>query len=231
MVLWYREVCVGGFDNPPHSPRAESHRIVTGSDGTVYLVDDNADVREALSELLASVGYRVKAFAAVSAFFQDRYADAPSCIVSDVRLPGLSGLDFQKELARRDIKVPIIFITGFGDIRMSVDAMKAGALEFLPKPVREQDLLDAVATALQQDRARLEQEANSRRSKERFASLSEREAEVLALVVEGLLNKQIAYQLKLSEVTVKAHRRHLMAKLGARSVADLVRLTLELNAP
>lgn len=199
---------------------------MTGSDGTVYLVDDDADLRGALSDLLASVGYRVKSFPAVSAFFREQRTGGPSCIVSDVRLPGASGLDLQKELARRDIRVPIIFISGFGDIQMSVQAMKAGAVEFLPKPVREQDLLEAVGSALRQDRARLEAEAESRRNGQRFDSLSERERAVLALVVKGLLNKQIAYRLKLSEVTVKVHRRHVMTKLGAGSVADLVRMTM-----
>lgn len=191
---------------------------------TVIIIDDDASVREALSSLLRAMEFNVLAFGAVREFLQSPPPDGPSCLILDVRLPGRSGLDFQGDLARRDIYTPIIFITGHGDIPMSVRAMKAGAVEFLAKPFRDQDLLDAIEVALERDRARLVAQAGLADLKVAYATLSAREVEVMARVVTGLLNKQIAGQLGVSEITVKVHRSQVMRKMGARSVADLVRM-------
>jgi FixJ family two-component response regulator len=190
----------------------------------VFVVDDDIDVREGLRALLHSVSLACEVFPTTKEFLNRKPTDAVSCLVLDVRLPGPSGLDFQAELARAHIDIPIIFITGYGDIPMTVRAMKAGAVEFLTKPVREQDLLDAVRVALERDRVRREQEEKVRELKTRFNSLSDREREVMSLVTTGMLNKQMAGQLNLSEVTVKVHRHNLMRKLGARSVPDLVKM-------
>jgi len=190
----------------------------------VYVVDDDADVREGLKALLQSVSLHCETFASTREFLRRDPVEAASCLILDVRLPGPSGLDFQAELAERHIDIPIIFITGHGDIRMSVRAIKNGAVEFLTKPVREQDLLDAVRVALEQDRARREHERRRGELMSRFVLLSEREREVMSFVVRGLLNKQIAGEMKLSEVTVKVHRHKLMRKLSAKSVPDLVRM-------
>lgn len=190
----------------------------------VFVVDDDANVREGLKALLESVGLQAEVFASAREFLQRKACDTVSCLVLDVRMPGMSGLDFQAELASAHADVPIIFITGFGDIPMTVRAMKAGAVEFLTKPLREQDFLDAIHVALGRDRARREKEGNLRQLKSRFESLSDREREVLSLVIAGLLNKQIAGEMKLSEVTVKVHRHNLMKKLGAKSVPGLVRM-------
>ena len=185
---------------------------------------------EGVKALLQSVSLRCETFASTTEFLQHDRGDVVCCLVLDVRLPGPSGLDFQTELAERHIDIPIVFITGHGDIRMSVAAMKHGAIEFLTKPIREQDLLDAVRAALDRDRARREHEKRLAELKARFALLSDREREVMALVTRGLLNKQIAGQMHLSEVTVKVHRHKLMRKLSAKSVPDLVRMAEVLAA-
>ena len=190
----------------------------------VYVVDDDASVRQALARLFRSVQMAVEAFASAQEFLAKGRPDIPSCLVLDVRLPGLSGFDFQAELMKADIRIPIIFITGHGDIPMTVRAMKAGAVDFLAKPFRDQDLLDAVATAIQRDRARREHENTVADLKIHFASLTPREREIMALVASGLMSKQIAPRIELSEITVKVHRSHIMKKMGARSVADLVRM-------
>ena len=190
----------------------------------VFVVDDDVDVREGLRSVMESVWLRCEVFASPREFLQREAAETLSCLVLDVRLPGMSGLDFQAELAGAHADIPIIFITGHGDIPMSVKAMKAGAVEFLTKPVREQTLLDAVRVALERDRVRREQAGKLRDLKARFELVSPREREVLPLVIAGLLNKQMAAELKLSEVTVKVHRSSLMKKLGAKSLPDLVKI-------
>ena len=190
----------------------------------VLVIDDDAPLREALSSLFRSVGLQVKTFGSAQEFLQSGAPDSPSCLVLDVRLPGLSGLDFQAELAKANIHIPIVFMTGHGDIPMTVRAMKAGAVEFLPKPFRDQDMLDAVTRALDQDRKRREEEKVVSRLQRLFESLTRREREVLSLVISGLMNKQIAYRLEVSEITVKLHRGRVMRKMEARSLADLVRM-------
>jgi FixJ family two-component response regulator len=167
---------------------------------------------------------RVEVFASAREFLQSNRPDVPSCLVLDVRLPGLSGLDFQAELLKADIRIPIVFITGHGDIPMTVQAMKAGAVDFLAKPFRDQDLLDAVATAIQRDQQRREHDKMIAEMRAHFSSLTSREREIMALVASGLMSKQIAAQIGLSEITVKVHRSHLMKKMGARSVAELIRM-------
>jgi len=190
----------------------------------VFVIDDDSDVREGLRALLESVSLDCEVFASTSDFLQHRRPDTISCLVLDVRLPGLSGLDFQQELAREGIGIPIVFLTGHGDIPMTVRAIKGGAVGFLTKPAREQDLLDAIRTALESDRARREYEEILHRVKARFDSLSERERKVMAFVTAGMLNKQIAGAMNLSEVTIKVHRHNLMRKLAIRTVPDLVRI-------
>ncbi len=190
----------------------------------VFVVDDDAPTRQALARLFYSVQLRVEVFASAQEFLQSKRPDVPGCLVLDVRLPGLSGLDFQTELTNADIQIPIVFITGHGDIPMSVRAMKAGAVDFLLKPFRDQDLLDAVASAIQRDQARRDGEKMISDVRMRFSSLTPREREIMALVASGLLSKQIAAQIEVSEITVKVHRSHLMKKMGARTVADLVRM-------
>lgn len=197
----------------------------------IYIVDDDADVREGLQSLFQSVGLRSEVFASTEAFLQRKPADEVSCLVLDVRLPGLSGLDFQAELAKEQIGIPIVFMTGHGDIPMSVKAMKAGAVEFLTKPFREQDLLDAVRVALNRDRARREHETSMQDLRRRYNSLSPRERQVIAVVVAGLMNKQAAAEIGVSEVTLKVHRHNIMKKLGARSLAELVRMADSLGVP
>ena len=191
---------------------------------TVCIVDDDFDVRKGLKALLESVGLHCQVYSSPNEFLQRIPTNDPTCIILDVRLPGMSGLDLQAELARDPNSPPIIIISGYGDIPMSVRAMKAGAVGFLTKPVHEQDLLDAVFTALEQHRARLEKERSSGELRSRFQILSDREREVLPLVTAGLLNKQIAAEMGLSEVTVKVHRHKLMAKLGAKTLPELVRM-------
>jgi FixJ family two-component response regulator len=190
----------------------------------VYVVDDDASIREALKSLLASMGMRVEVFGSAAEFLKSTLADIPSCLVLDVRLPGVSGLDFQAELAKANIQVPIIFITGHGDIPMTVRAMKAGAVEFLTKPIRDQDLLDAVQLGLEQDRTRREAEKAVSEVRAHYESLTPREQEVIALVTAGLMNKQIAAEMDVSEITAKVHRGNVMRKMGAKSLAELVRM-------
>jgi FixJ family two-component response regulator len=197
----------------------------------VFVVDDDESLRESLGSLFRSVGLRVELFGTAPEFLSTALPDVPSCLVLDVRLPGLSGLDFQSELIRANVRVPIIFMTGHGDIPMSVRAMKAGAVEFLTKPFRDQDMLDAVQLALAKDRIRCENEQANIDLKSRFAGLTKREKEVMALVATGLMNKQIAARIGLSEITVKVHRGNVTRKMGARSLAELVKMaeTLGIN--
>jgi RNA polymerase sigma factor (sigma-70 family) len=197
----------------------------------VFVVDDDPSVRSSLKFLLSSVGLQVESFESAETFLQRKPADAPSCLVLDVRLRGLSGLDFQRELAARNIRIPIVFVTGHGDIPMSVRAMKAGAIEFLTKPYRDQDLLDAVRVALERDRARREEEKDLTDLRQRFDSLTPREQEVISMVVSGMLNKQIAGELGTAENTVKVHRSRAMEKMNAQSFADLVRMIEKLKGP
>jgi FixJ family two-component response regulator len=191
---------------------------------TVCVIDDDADLREALSRLFLSVGLKAKAFATTTEFLQFKLPDGPCCLVLDVRLPGMSGLDFQTELGKASISIPIVFMTGHGDIPMTVRAMKAGAVEFLPKPFRDQDMLDAVSHAIEHDRKRRAATAETVGLRAQFEALTPREREIMGYVTIGLLNKQIAAELGLSLVTVKIHRGHLMRKMGARSLAELVRM-------
>jgi FixJ family two-component response regulator len=191
---------------------------------TVFVVDDDASMRNALSNLFRSVGLRAEVFGSAPELLQSRLPDVPSCLVLDIRLPGPSGLDFQNELAKVNIHIPIIFVTGHGDIQMTVRAMKAGAIDFLTKPFRDQDMLDAVATAIERDRTRRKDEKILSETRSLFSSLTPREQEILALVAAGLMNKQIAGEIGLAEITVKIHRGHIMKKMGARSLADLVRM-------
>ena len=194
------------------------------TDGVVFVVDDDASLRESLKNLIRSVGLRVEAFPSAQEFLRSKRPDVPGCLVLDVRLPGLSGLDLQKRMAEADVEIPIIFITGHGDIPMTVQAMKAGAMEFLTKPFRDQDLLDAIQEALERDRQTREQRAEVEVLRRRFDSLTPREGEVMELMVAGLLNKQIAAELGASETTVKIHRHHVMEKMGAGSLAELVKM-------
>jgi FixJ family two-component response regulator len=195
----------------------------------VFVVDDDDAMRRALARLFESVQLRAEVFASAQQFLQSARPDVPSCLVLDVRLPGSSGLDFQAELVKAGIRIPIVFITGHGDIPMSVRAMKAGAIDFLAKPFRDQDLLDAVASAVQRDRERREQEHVISGLRAHFESLTAREREIMTLVASGLMSKQIAAKFEISEITVKVHRSHLMKKMGARTVAALVRMAEALN--
>lgn len=195
-----------------------------GQDAVVFVVDDDANVREGLADLFASVGLKCEVFGTTIDFLQRDLSKEVSCLILDVRLPQLSGLDLQAELVAARMDIPIIFLTAHGDIPMTVKALKAGAVEFLTKPVREQDLLDAVRLALERDYRRREQEKKLVELRSRFRLLSPREKEVMALVTRGLMNKQAAAEIGVSEATVKSHKRGLMKKMGARSVADLVRI-------
>jgi FixJ family two-component response regulator len=190
----------------------------------VLVVDDDASMRDAMQRLFRSVGLHAEVFDSAAAFLQAKLADVPSCLVLDVRLPGLSGLDFQTELAKAHIEIPIVFMTGHGDIPMTVQAMKAGAIEFLPKPFRDQDMLDAVQLGLDRDRARRAGGMANSEVRAKFATLTSREQEVMALVTAGRMNKQIAGEMQLAEITVKVHRGSVMRKMGAKSLADLVRM-------
>jgi len=196
----------------------------------VFVIDDDPSVRSTLKFLIGTVGLDAESFATTDDFLVRKLPDAPSCLVLDVRLRGLSGLEFQGVLAARNIRLPIIFITGYGDIPMSVRAMKSGAVEFLTKPFRDQDLLEAIRIALERDRARREQEREITEIQERFSSLSPREQEVVCMVVAGKLNKQIAGELGTAENTVKVHRSRAMEKMNAQSLADLVRMLEKLKS-
>ena len=195
----------------------------------IHIVDDDEAVRESLGDLLRSMGYEVMLYGSTSEFLKVELPDAPACLILDIRLPGTSGLELQEYLRRIDIRLPVILMTGFGDIPMSVKGMKAGAVDFLTKPIRDQDLLDAVTTAIQIDKDRRQEAGQVAQLRERYASLTSRERQVVMLVASGLMNKQVANELSISEVTVKMHRGRAMRKLSAKSVAMLARMVDFLN--
>ena len=207
------------------SPR----NLASSEEPIVYVVDDDASVREALRNLFRSVGLRVEVFGSGSEFLQSRLADVTGCLILDIRLPRLSGLDFQVELAKAGIHIPIIFMTGHGDIPMTVRAMKAGAVDFLTKPFRDQDMLDAVTAAIERDRNRRNEASILSDLRAHFATLTPREREIMALVTAGLMNKQIGAKIGLAEITVKIHRGHIMRKMAAKSLADLVKMAQTLD--
>lgn len=203
--------------------------MTAAAEVNVYIVDDDESVREALSSLVRSVGLRVQTFASAQDFLNHVRSDAPACLVLDVRMPGLSGLELQRMLVEAEQALPIIFITGHGDIPMTVRAMKAGAAEFLPKPFNDQDLLEAIAQALQRDAATRRQRANLSELRARYKSLTPREREVMTRIVKGLMNKQVAGELGIAEITVKVHRHKVMEKMKAQSLAALVRMAERLE--
>jgi FixJ family two-component response regulator len=209
---------VNGHPPPPGGLERSDQPIV-------YVIDDDESMRRALTNLFQSVGLRVEAFGSAAELLQSSLPDVASCLVLDIRLPGLSGLDFQTELAKANIYIPIIFMTGHGDIPMTVKAMKAGATDFLTKPFRQQEMLDAVAAAIEHDRKRRKDEKTISNARALFQTLTPRERDVLALVAAGLMNKQIAAEMGIAEITVKIHRGHITKKMGTRSLADLVRIT------
>lgn len=198
-------------------------------DPIVFVVDDDLSVREALSSLIRSVGLRVETFASAQDFLRHQRPDATACLVLDVRMPGLSGLDLQRELAHAGERIPIIFITGHGDIPMSVRAMKAGAVEFLPKPFRDEDLLDAIREALERDQVARQQRAELAEIQDKYDTLTSREREVMVLIVKGMLNKQVAAELGITEITIKVHRRRILQKMRAKSLPALVRMVEKLR--
>jgi FixJ family two-component response regulator len=209
----------------PKSPFDAASADQPNKEPIVFIIDDDASMRRALTNLFQSVGLEVAALGSAPELLHGRLPEVPSCLVLDIRLPGLSGLDLQTELAKANIHIPIIFITGHGDIPMTVRAMKGGAVDFLTKPFRDQDLLDAVVTAIERDRKRRELEKTVVNLQSLYDTLSSREREVLAFVASGLMNKQIAAELGLAEITVKIYRGHIMKKMGAKSLADLIRMT------
>ncbi|MBR0753316.1 response regulator transcription factor [Bradyrhizobium jicamae] len=205
--------------------RSTSPRDMMGTDESiVFVIDDDESMRDALKNLFRSVGLRVEVFPSAAEFLQHRLPDVPSCLILDIRLPRVSGLDFQADLAKAGIRIPIIFMTGHGDIPMTVRAMKAGAIDFLSKPFRDQDMLDAVAMAIERDRQRRNEAKSLSDLQGRFETLTQREREVMTLVTAGLMNKQVAGEIGIAEITVKIHRGHIMRKMAAKSLADLVRM-------
>jgi len=218
IFFWNR----GGWIHPRQKGKRMKETI--GTQRVVYVIDDDASTREALKSLLGSVGLRVQTFGSASDFFEVKLPDAAMCLVVDIRMPGLSGLDFQAELSKANVDVPIIFITGHGDIAMTVKAMKAGAVEFLTKPFRDQDLLDAVKLGLEKDEAKRTDLMASASVRALYESLTPREQEVIRLVTKGLMNKQVAAEMGVSEITVKVHRGNAMRKMKANTLADLIRM-------
>jgi FixJ family two-component response regulator len=202
----------------------------TGQQSVVHIVDDDESLRRAMDSLCRSVGFETRTYGSAQDFLNAKLEDMAGCLVLDVRLPGISGLDFQSQLAELDIHLPVILVTGYGDIPMSVRAMKAGAVDFLPKPFRDQDLLDAVTAAIERDRKRRTIDGGANQLRDRFRTLSPREQQVMILVTTGKMNKQVAGDLGLSEITVKIHRAAAMRKMGARTLADLVRMADALKA-
>ena len=212
-------------DRPKPSPEAASAK-----EPIVFIVDDDASMRRALANLFQSVGLKVEVFGSAPEMLRSKLPDVPSCLVLDIRLPGLSGLDFQTELTKANVRMPIIFMTGHGDIPMTVKAMKSGAVDFLTKPFRDQDMLDAVVTAVERDRQRRESDKVLANLQTLLETLTSRERQILALVSSGLMNKQIAAELGLAEITVKIHRGHIMKKMGAKTLVDLVKKAETLGA-